>query len=165
MNTTKNTPLPSIQKRFMEQFDGSLESAIYFPEMHLILNPSFSAHYFYVSGETDEDTITTKDTDGSFEYWGKQTEEEISNAYTLARELREFLLSFNPKPLERILGVNNIEAMRAYGSKIDRIRKRAAFLINGKIVLLPGLTLNNELTPEQEAEEERKRVEFEQTLE
>ena len=140
MTTNKATDLPTIQKDFINLFDGSLNSAISFPLLHLILNPTFTSHFFYVSGTTEENTITTRDTDQSFEYNGNQTDEEMHNANVLAVELRQFIMSFNPKPLEEILDYD-IEKMRPFAKKISTVRRRAAFVIDGEIVLVPGLKL------------------------
>lgn len=137
MKTLNN--LPPVQQEFANQFDGTLESVSRFEAINKVLNPTYSAHYFYVSGDTPETTITTKDTDGSFAYWGCQTEEQMSNSYKLARELRSFILSFNPKPLEEIVNYD-IEKMREFG-KISRVRRRAGFIINGKIVLVKGFNI------------------------
>ena len=131
---------PSIQREFINQFDGSLNSVLSFEKLNLILNPTYTAHYFYVSGTTMENTVTTKSTDGSFAYWGNQTDEEMKNSYDLARELKDFILSFNPSTLE-ILTNGDHEEMRKFG-KISNVRKRAAFIIDGKIVLVSGLKLS-----------------------
>ncbi len=140
MTTSNATALPTIQKDFINSFDGSLKSAISFPLINLVLNPTFSCHYFYVSGTNDNNTITTKDTDGSFAYWGNQTELEMHNASILAVELKEWILSFNPKPLEEIVDYNH-DKMRSYAKKISTVRRRAAFIIDNEIVLVPGLKL------------------------
>jgi hypothetical protein len=136
----QNQNLPSIQKKFVSEFDGSLLSVLNFKDLPLILNPVFSAHYFYVSGDCDENIITTKDTDGSFAFWGNQTRAQMDNAYILANEIRAFILSHNPKSLEQIVNYD-VEAMRPFAKKISTIRKRAAFIIDGQIVLVPGLKL------------------------
>lgn len=134
------TNLPSIQKAFVNHFDGTLISALTFANLDQVLNPTFTTHYFYVSGTCDENTITTKSTDGSFAYNGPQTEEQMANAYKLAAEIRAFIISKNPQTLETLLN-NDIEAMRAFGKKISSIRKRASFLIDGKIFTVSGLQL------------------------
>ena len=141
MKTTANTQLPPIQKDFMNQFDGSLQSILNFDRLHLILNPCFTAHWFFISGTCDSDTVTTKDTDGSFEYWGNQTQEQMDNAIILANEIRNVILSHNPTPLEDLVGKDNHDAMRPYANKISQVRRRAAFLIDSKIILVPGLKL------------------------
>ena len=138
MTTSKN--LPVIQANFIKQFDGTLTSVLSFEQLHLILNPTFTAHYFFVSGSCDEDTITTKNTDGSFEYYGNQTDEQITNAYKLAEEVRDFILKHNPQPLESIVNYDH-DAMRQFAKKISMVRRRAAFKIDGQIVLVPGLKM------------------------
>ncbi len=140
MKTTTTTALPVIQKEFMKTFDGSLESIISFPQLNYVLNPTFTSHFFYVSGESDVDMVTTKHTDGSFAFWGKQTDEEMTNAQILADELKELILSFNPVKLENLLDFD-VDKMRAFGSKVSRVRARAAFIIDGEIRLVSGLQL------------------------
>lgn len=130
---------PSVQRSFANHFDGTLESVLNFEKLNLILNPAYSAHYFYVSGTTMENTITTKSTDGSFAYWGNQSEEEMKNSYELAKELKEFILSFNPKKLEDLV-CGSHEEMKKFG-KISNVRNRAAFVFNGEIKLVSGLKL------------------------
>lgn len=132
--------LPSIQKEFARLFDGSLDSVLSFEKLHLILNPTYTGHYFYVSGTTDENTVTTKSTDGSFAYWGNQSDEEMKNSYELAKELKEFIMSFNPSKLEDLVNGEH-EEIRKFG-KISNVRNRAAFIIGGKIITVPGLQLS-----------------------
>jgi hypothetical protein len=71
--TTNN--LPALQVAFLNQFDGTLKSICQFENIAQILNPCFTGHFFYVSGDTDENTITTKHTDGSSSRYGSQTQQ------------------------------------------------------------------------------------------
>lgn len=139
MTTIQN--LPAIQTKFINQFDGTLESVIKFEELSSVLNPCFTSHYFFISGTCDEDTITTKHTNGSTAYNGNQTEEQVKNSYKLAKELREFILSNNPTSLEKLTNFN-IDAMKKFGKKVSSIRKNACFMINNEIILVKGLKLN-----------------------
>lgn len=138
-NTMKsiNLTLPIIQTEFVKQFDGTIESILNFEQINLVLNPTFTGHFFYVSGTTDENTITTKQTDGLSARWGAQTLEQEDNAYLLAKEVKDFILSFNPKTLEELVNFN-IERMRHFG-KISNVRKRLGFIINGEIKLIKGM--------------------------
>ena len=131
--------LPGIQTSFANQFDGSLESVLKFEQLNLILNPTYTGHFFYVSGDTMENIVTTKSTDGSSARWGSQTEEQENNSYLLATELKEFIMSFNPSRLEDLVNGEH-EEMRKFG-KISNVRKRAGFVIDGSIVLVSGLRL------------------------
>ena len=136
-STTLNQP--KIQNDFIKHFDGSLESVLNFEKLNLILNPCYTGHYFYVSGDTMENTVTTKSTDGSFAKWGQQTEEQELNSYLLASELKEFIMSFNPSKLEDLVNGDH-DIMRKFG-KISNVRKRPAFIINDEIKLVSGLKL------------------------
>ena len=138
MKTINN--LPAIQSNFISKFDGTLKSVLSFEHLHLVLNPTFTAHYFFVSGTSDEDTVTTKDTDGSFAYWGNQTNEQMDNAYKLANEVRQFILNHNPQPLEILVNYDH-DAMRPFAKKISSVRRRAAFIIDEQIILVPGLKM------------------------
>lgn len=120
MKTTKETSLPVIQKRFMETFDGTIQSVAEFDQLNRVLNPTFCAHYFFVSGTCDSDTITTRDTDGSFAYWGSQTEEQMTNAYVLAEEVKAFIMTHNPMRLDSFL---SIDEMREYGKDFTGSKK------------------------------------------
>lgn len=80
-----------VQLEFINQYDGSAQSIVNFNRLHQIINVCFSAHYFYVSGTTDKNTVTTKNTDGSFGYWGGQTREQMDNAYSLQIEIKKEL--------------------------------------------------------------------------
>jgi len=135
MKTSIYTNLPAVQKTFINQYDGSIESIVNFPDLGKVLNPAYSAHYFYVSGDTMETTITTKHTDGSWAYWGNQTQEEMDNAAILAKELRELLESIE---LSQGIDIFSIEEMRNIG-KVDRVKKMMFVKINGEFVRIKGL--------------------------
>lgn len=137
--TTSN--LPKIQKDFVNGFDNTIEYVLSFEGLESILNPVFSGHYFVESvGEFDPETgetpiVTTKHTDGSS--FCVNSEEERNNSYKLAEEVKAFIMSFNPVRAENIL---SIEDMKKYG-KVDRIKNRAAIMLNGEIKLIKGLNL------------------------
>lgn len=132
--------LPAIQKSFINQFDGTLKSVVQFENLSTILNPCFTSHYFYISGNTPATTLTTRDTDGSFAYNGIQSEEAITNAYELAKEVRRFLMARNPLKLSEV--VKDHEELRSFNKKISRVKNNACFFIDGQLFIVKGLKLN-----------------------
>lgn len=123
----KNKALPSIQAKLINSFDGSIESILNFDKLNIVLNPTFSHHYFFVSGTSDEDTITTKTTDGSTAPWGTQTSEMESNSAILAHELKKEFMK-----LDICNSVGN--------SLTNYLNEKIHIKIGGKILKIKGLT-------------------------
>lgn len=117
----KGLELPALQKDFLDQFDGSIESILNFSAINIVLNPTYTGHYFYVSGNSDENTVTTKSTDGSYAMNGKQSKLAEENSYLLARRVREFISTFELKKGIEIFKTD--DEMRKFGSKVDRVKK------------------------------------------
>lgn len=87
----KNTDLPPIQKRIVENIDNTIESIIFSEKLNIALNVCFSYHYFYISGDSDVNTVTTKHTDGSCAAQGSQSKEAENNAYELSHILKAII--------------------------------------------------------------------------
>lgn len=62
----RSSPLPPLQNNFLSLWDGTCKGALECKHFARIINPCFTSHYFYVSGDTPETTITTLSTDGSY---------------------------------------------------------------------------------------------------
>jgi hypothetical protein len=135
LNDFKGLDLPKTQKTFIEQFDGTIESIVNHNDLHLILNPCFSYHYFYVSGTNDANMVTTRDTDGSSSPNGNQSKQAEINASKLSSALRKYLRS-----QELFIRSADGSYVRAYDSGI----KKSLFInIKGELIRIKGLTTNN----------------------
>lgn len=121
----KNTELPIIQKNIVNRIDGSIESIITADKLHLALNVCFSYHYFFVSGTTPENTVTTKHTDGSCAAYGSQSKIAENNANDLSLILKAIL-----KPI----------ATNMFGDPLNKELNEKAFF-NGKRII--GATRKN----------------------
>lgn len=90
------TQLPSnqmpVQADFLSHYDGTIKSIISFDRLHQLLNICLGAHYFFVSGTHDGDTVSTKSTDGSWAYWGDHTQEQRDNAYIMLIAIKKELI-------------------------------------------------------------------------
>ena len=82
--------LPRVQKQFMAQFEGTLESILNFPELNKVLNPTFSYHYFCTELLPNGEVGSTKDTTGACAPWGSQSPTAEQNASLLANELKAY---------------------------------------------------------------------------
>lgn len=134
--------LPTIQKIFIDQFDGTIENIVSFRELYVILNPTFSYHYFVVNpghfsfekGET-VGVITTKNTTGESAPWGDQSKEAERNAAFLSKSLKEIFL-------KEKLYVQSGGDYIAYDP--TKFSKSKLFVkINGEMKRVPGLTALN----------------------
>lgn len=145
---TPDSDLPIVQRRFMQHFDGTLESAVAFPELGKILNPTYSAHKSYEIIEPTERQIQRNPEkyldviivgNGKEHFSGNQTMGQMKNAEILARELTEFINQFNPKPLGALVSEEDLKAMPG---KVSKWRNLAAVVKDGKVIPIPGLRIH-----------------------
>lgn len=115
---------PPLQAAFLSQWDGTIESAVKFESLHMILNPCFTGHYFLDHVKPNGDVVSTKQTTGEWAYWGKQTEEQVQNASKLSVLLRKFILA-HP---------------HAKADKNKKGKYRIAVMLNNTPVIVKGLT-------------------------
>lgn len=137
----ENSDLPPIQKDFIENLTD-IKSLLKFDNLHLILNPTFSYHYFLVdpghfSFQKGEQVgvITTKHTTGESEAWGEQSKEAEHNAFLLAQELKQY---FRDQELFLCDG-----ARFSNYTPETRNKRRLYFKIQNGMYKINGLTAKN----------------------
>lgn len=136
----KNLELPCISKSFLEKFDGTPKSLLDIDNLSQVLNPFFSGSYYYISGDTSENLITSKDIGDLPIRRGSQSEVAENNAYELADLVKEIIKSFDLKYGKDIFTVKEMKSMN---TKYDRIAKRAFIKQNNEWVNIKGLTVNS----------------------
>lgn len=134
-----NTDLPVVQKNFINQFDGTIENILNFPKLNLILNPTFTGHFFYVSGDTMENTVTTRDTDGSYAMWGNQSKEAEHNAFLLSQELKKIFKEQELFFMKR----SDVQEFSPYNAKENWNKRKLFISLNGQMKRISGLTTFN----------------------
>lgn len=137
----KTMPLPVIQRKFVDQYTGLVDSILRFPNLPLILNPCFSYHYFFISGTTDENTITTKDTTREMEPNGLQTQEMEINAYLLSAAIKkEFMGIKEHLYIYRNASYTNVAEYIPY---LNNVHGKLFVKSGDYFIRIPGLTTKN----------------------
>lgn len=139
-NLTINTrgEMPTLQRRFINQFDGSLESILNFPQIERVLNPSFTGHFLIDHVPPNGDVVTTASTTGETARWGEQTLEMEENAERLAEELKSLLSTFEIKQAGQLLSDDELKGL---GGKFDRAKKYAMIHTSKGWVRIKGMRM------------------------
>lgn len=136
--------LPIVQKAFIEHIsnDNTLDGLLSFEKLGFILNPTFTYHYFYVSGTTPENMVTTKSTDSSCAANGSQSLDAENNATALAECVKDYLISLGLKSGWEIY--ENDEQLKEIAQMKLSLAKRRYYLHhNGKWVRIHGISTAN----------------------